>query len=132
MPNKKLMIIDGNSLLHRAFHALPPLMTQEGIYTNGVYGFLTMLYKVIDEYNPDYISVVFDRTGPTFRHVEFEDYKAGRIKTPSELGMQFPILKEALDKLNINRLEMEGFEADDLAGTLAKYGERNGLEVIAV
>ncbi|MGF7056527.1 DNA polymerase I [Brassicibacter mesophilus] len=132
MPNKKLMVIDGNSLLHRAFHALPPLMNKEGIYTNGVYGFLTMLYKVLDEYQPDYISVVFDKKGPTFRHLEFEEYKAGRVKMPNELGMQFPILKEALDKLNINRAEMDGFEADDLAGTIAKFGEQNGLEVIAV
>ncbi|AFS78004.1 DNA polymerase I [Gottschalkia acidurici 9a] len=132
MSSKKLMIIDGNSLLHRAFYALPPLSTAEGIYTNGVYGFLTMFYKVIDEYKPDYISVVFDKKGPTFRHKEFADYKAGRAKTPDELLTQFPILKEVLDKLNISRLELDGFEADDLAGTLVKMGEEQGLNVIAV
>lgn len=129
---ERLMIIDGNSLLHRAFHALPPLMNKEGIYTNGVYGFLTMFYKVTDKYKPDYISVVFDKKGPTFRHVEFVDYKAGRVKTPNELGMQFPILKDIIDNMRIHRVEAEGYEADDLAGTLAKIGEENGLEVIIV
>lgn len=129
---KRFMIIDGNSLLHRAFHALPPLMTKDGIYTNGVYGFLTMFYKVTEEYKPDYISVVFDRKAPTFRHIEFEEYKAGRAKTPDELGMQFPILKEIIDNMNIHRVELDGFEADDLAGTLSKIGEKNGLEVVLV
>lgn len=128
----RFIIIDGNSLLHRAFHALPPLMTKDGIYTNGVYGFLTMFYKVTEEYKPDYISVVFDRKAPTFRHIEFEDYKAGRAKTPNELVMQFPILKDIMDIMNVHRVEIDGFEADDLAGTLAKIGEENGLEVILV
>ena len=132
MSSKKLMIIDGNSLLHRAFYALPPLTNAEGIYTNGVYGFLTMFYKVTAEYKPDYLTVVFDKKGPTFRHKEYDEYKAGRIKTPSELSVQFPILKDVLDKLNIKRYELDGFEADDLAGTLVKLGEENGLEVIAL
>lgn len=126
------MIIDGNSLLHRAFYALPPLTNAEGIYTNGVYGFLTMFYKVTNEYKPDYLTVVFDKKGPTFRHKEYDEYKVGRIKTPSELSVQFPILKDVLDKLNIARYELDGFEADDLAGTLVKLGEENGLEVIAL
>lgn len=129
---ERLMIIDGNSLLHRAFHALPPLMNKEGVYTNGVYGFLTMFYKVTEEYKPDYISIVFDKKSPTFRHIEFGDYKAGRAKTPDELGMQFPILKEIIDNMKIHRVEAEGFEADDLAGTLSKFGEENGLEVVLV
>ncbi|WP_352418831.1 DNA polymerase I [Proteiniborus sp.] len=132
MVKGRLMIIDGNSLLHRAFHALPPLMNKDGVYTNGVYGFLTMFYKVTEEYKPDYISVVFDKKAPTFRHIEFEDYKAGRAKTPNELGMQFPILKEIIDNMKIHRVEAEGFEADDLAGTLSKFGEENGLEVVLV
>ncbi len=126
------MIIDGNSLLHRAFHALPPLMNRDGVYTNGVYGFLTMFYKVTDEHKPDYISVVFDKKAPTFRHIEFQEYKAGRAKTPSELGMQFPILKEIIDNMNIHRIEADGYEADDLAGTLSKIGEESGLETIIV
>lgn len=126
------LIIDGNSLLHRAFHALPLLMNKDGVYTNGVYGFLTMFYKVTEEYKPDYISVVFDKKSPTFRHIEFEEYKAGRAKTPSELGMQFPILKEIIDYLNVHRIEVDGYEADDLAGTLSRIGEENGLQVIIV
>lgn len=132
MTKGRFMIIDGNSLLHRAFHALPPLMTKDGVYTNGVYGFLTMFYKVTDEYKPDYISVVFDKKTLTFRHKEYEDYKAGRAKTPNELSMQFPILKEIIDNMNIHRVEAEGFEADDLAGTLARIGEENELEVVLV
>ncbi|MTI66722.1 MAG: DNA polymerase I [Firmicutes bacterium] len=132
MSKDKLMLIDGNSLLHRAFYALPPLKTKDGIHTNGVYGFLTMLYRILDEHNPDYVSVAFDLKSPTFRHKEYEDYKAGRKKTPDELKMQFPILKDVLDKLNINRLEYEGFEADDIVGTVAKIGEKNDFEVILV
>lgn len=132
MSCKKLMIIDGNSLLFRAFYALPPLTTRDGIYTNGVYGFLTMFYKVTEEYKPDYITVVFDKKGPTFRHKEYVDYKAGRIKTPDELSLQFPLLKDILDTLNIQRYELDGFEADDLAGTIAKVAEEKGLDVIAL
>lgn len=132
MSSKKLMIIDGNSLLFRAFYALPPLTTAEGICTNGVYGFLTMFYKVVDEYKPDYLTVVFDKKGPTFRHKEYQEYKAGRSKTPDELSVQFPLLKEVLDTLNITRYELDGFEADDLAGTLVKLGEEKGLDVIAI
>ncbi|WP_202710711.1 DNA polymerase I [Sporosalibacterium faouarense] len=132
MDDKKLILIDGNSLLHRAFYALPPLTTKDNLHTNGVYGFLTMLYKILDDYDPDYIGVAFDRKGPTFRHKEYEEYKAGRKKTPDELGMQFSVLKEVLDKLNIYRIELDGFEADDLVGTLAKHGEENDFEVILV
>ncbi len=132
LDDKKLILIDGNSLLHRAFYALPPLTTKDNLHTNGVYGFLTMLYKILDDYDPDYIGVAFDRKGPTFRHKEYEEYKAGRKKTPDELGMQFSVLKEVLDKLNIYRIELDGFEADDLVGTLAKHGEENDFEVILV
>lgn len=132
MPDKRLMVIDGNSLLNRAFYALPPLKNAEGLYTNGVYGFLTMYYKVVEDYKPDYLCVVFDKKTPTFRHKEYKNYKAGRPKTPDELNMQFPILKDILDKLNVYRMELEGFEADDLAGTLAKLGEKKNLNVILV
>lgn len=126
------MILDGNSLLYRAFFALPPLKTRDGIPTNGVYGFLSMLYKLIDEYDPEYIGVAFDPKTPTFRHKEYDEYKAGRAKTPDELIKQFPILKEVLDKLGVARVEVDGFEADDAAGTLAKLGSEEGLEVILV
>ena len=129
---KRLLVIDGNSLIHRAFYALPLLSTKDGIYTNGVYGFLTMLYRIQEEYNYDYISVAFDKKGPTFRHEAFDLYKANRDSTPNELSLQFPILKEILTAMNINQIEMDRYEADDIAGTLAKLGEEEGLDVILV
>ncbi len=132
MDKKKLMIIDGSSLIYRAFYALPLLSTKNGIYTNGIYGFLTMLYKVQEEKKPDYICVAFDKKGPTFRHEEYDKYKAHRDVTPSELVQQFPIIREVLDAMKIKYLEISGFEADDIAGTLAKIGEENLLDVILV
>lgn len=132
MDKKKLMVIDGSSLLHRAFYALPLLSTKEGIYTNGVYGFLTMLYRIQDEYKPDYICVAFDKKGPTFRHKEFKDYKGTRQSSPTELAQQFPIIREVLKAMNITTLEMSEYEADDIAGTLAQKGEEAGLDVILV
>lgn len=126
------MVIDGNSLIHRAFYALPLLSTKDGIYTNGVYGFLTMLYRIREEYTIDYICVAFDKKGPTFRHEAFDLYKANRQSTPNELSQQFPILKEILSAMNIAQLELDGYEADDIAGTLSKMGEDNGLETILV
>lgn len=126
------MIIDGNSLIHRAFYALPLLSTKDGIYTNGVYGFLTMFYKLKEEYPMDYICVVFDKKGPTFRHEAFDMYKGNRQATPNELAQQFPIIREILTAMNITQLEMDGYEADDIAGTLSKYGEDNKLKVILV
>ncbi|MDR7857046.1 DNA polymerase I [Tissierella sp.] len=132
MDKKKLMIIDGSSLIYRAFYALPLLSNKDGIYTNGVYGFLTMLYKVKEEQKPDYICVAFDKKGPTFRHEEYDKYKGNRQATPSELVQQFPIIREILDAMNIKYLELSGFEADDIAGTLAKMGEENLIDVILV
>ncbi len=128
----KLMVIDGNSLIHRAFYALPLLTTKDGIYTNGVYGFLTMLYRIRDEYDIDYLCVAFDKKGPTFRHKAFDLYKAHRQSTPNELSQQFPILKEILSAMNIAQLELEGYEADDIAGTLSRFGEENQMDVILV
>ncbi|NLY67582.1 MAG: DNA polymerase I [Tissierellia bacterium] len=130
--NKTLMVIDGSSLIHRAFYALPLLSTKSGLYTNGVYGFLTMLYKIQEDYDIDYICVVFDKKGPTFRHEIFESYKGHRESTPDELALQFPIAKKILSIMNIVQLELEGYEADDIAGTLSKLGEDNGLNVILV
>ena len=128
----RLMIIDGSSLIYRAFYALPLLSTKDGIYTNGVYGFLTMLYKIKEEYDPKYLCVALDKKGPTFRHLEFDQYKANRDKAPNELSLQFPILKEILDVMNVNQIEIDGYEADDIAGTVAKFGEEKDLDVILV
>lgn len=132
MKSKKIMIIDGSSLLHRAFYALPLLTTKSGLYTNGVYGFLTMFYKITEQYEPDYIGVAFDKKGPTFRHKKYVEYKGTRQSTPSELSQQFPMIKEILSYMNIPTLEMQEYEADDIAGTLAKIGENEALEVILV
>lgn len=117
------MVIDGSSLLHRAFYALPLLSNKEGVYTNGLYGFLTMLYKVQEDIKPEYLCIVFDKKGPTFRHKEYDKYKAHRASTPSELAQQFPIMREILDAMNIKYLELSGYEADDIAGAIAKKGE---------
>lgn len=128
----KLMVIDGNSLIYRAFYALPLLSTKDGVYTNGVYGFLTMFYRIREEYDVDYLCVAFDKKGPTFRHKAFDQYKATRKSTPNELVQQFPMLKEILTAMNIPQLELDGYEADDIAGTLASLGEENDMEVILV
>ena len=132
MIKDRIVIIDGNSLINRAFYALPPLTTREGQHTNAMYGFLTMLLKVLEDFNPEYIGVAFDLKAPTFRHIEYGDYKAGRKKMPGELAQQIEPLKELLDALNIFRVEIEGYEADDLIGTLSKYCEAKGMESLIV
>ncbi|MCG0276501.1 MAG: DNA polymerase I [Thermosediminibacteraceae bacterium] len=129
---KKIMLIDGNSLLHRAFYALPPLMTSKGVHTNAVYGFVNMLMKILKEEKPDYIAVAFDKKAPTFRHQEYTGYKANRIKTPEELAGQFDILKQILKAMNIRYVEQEGFEADDILGALSKKAEEAGLFTLIV
>ncbi|WP_291574826.1 DNA polymerase I [Clostridium sp. UBA4548] len=128
MEKKRLLILDGNSLLYRAFYAIPELTTSDGIHTNAVYGFTSMLLRMIDELTPDYIVTAFDRAAPTFRHVEYGEYKLGRKKTPDELSMQFPIVRDLLSKLAINIFELDGYEADDLIGTLSVFAENNGIE----
>jgi len=131
-PMKKLMILDGNSLLFRAFYALPPLKTKKGQFTNAVYGFLSMLYKIIDTYSPDYLCVAFDPEKPTFRHEKYKDYKANRQKAPNELVQQFQLIRDVLDVHNIKRVEIEGFEADDISGTFAYAAKDQGAEVYLV
>jgi DNA polymerase-1 len=118
--------------MNRAFYALPPLTNNEGLHTNAVFGFTTMLLKMKEEIKPDYIVAAFDRKAPTFRHYEYKDYKAGRKKMPEELAEQFPVIKDLLNKLSINIFEIDGFEADDLIGTLAVYAEKNNIEVYIV
>lgn len=130
---EKIVIIDGNSLINRAYYAMQrPMITREGIYTQGIYGFLNMLGKIRDDYTPEYLTVAFDLKAPTFRHLEYKDYKAGRKPMPPELAMQMPILKEVLSAMNIPILELEGFEADDIIGTVARLGEEEGLEPLIV
>src|SRR5690554_1377120 len=129
MSGKKWFIIDGNSLINRTFYALPPLTNSKGLHTNAIYGFASILMKVIDEERPDYIGVAFDKKAPTFRHKDYKDYKAGRLKMPEELAQQIPLLIDMLTALGIEKISLEGYEADDLIGTLSKYGEQKGIKV---
>ncbi|MDS0526178.1 DNA polymerase I [Clostridium sp. SHJSY1] len=129
---ERLLILDSNSLMNRAFYALPPLTNSEGIHTNAIYGFTNMLLKMKEDFKPDYIVAAFDRKAPTFRHVEYDDYKAGRKKMPEELAEQFPLIKEILKLLSINIFEIDGFEADDIIGTVARVAEKNNIEVYVV
>ncbi len=125
----RLIIIDGNSLINRAFYAIQkPMITADGFYTQGIYGFLSMLYKIKADYKPSHMLVAFDRKAPTFRHKEYTEYKAGRRRMPEELAMEMPVLKEILDAMGIFRYEEDGWEADDILGTTAKMAESEGLE----
>ena len=129
---KKLVVIDGNSILNRAFYAImgsKALMTPDGTYTNAVYGFLAILFKMMEDEKPDYLVVAFDVHAPTKRHEMYADYKGTRKGMPDELKMQMPIIKEVLNAMNIKILEMAGYEADDILGTLSRYGEENGVDV---
>lgn len=121
---KKLVLIDANALVHRAFHALPPLTAPNGMVVNAVYGFISVLLKTIKDMKPDYMAAAFDLAGPTFRHEEFEDYKAHRQKAPDELYVQIPIIKEALRAFGVAIFEKAGFEADDLIGSVAEEAKK--------
>lgn len=129
---ERLLILDGNSLMNRAFYAIPALNNSEGLNTNAIYGFINMLFKMKEELKPDYIVTTFDKKAPTFRHKDYKDYKAGRKKMPPELSEQFPVVKELLEKLAINIFEIEGFEADDLIGTLSVFARERSIEVYIV
>ena len=119
------LIVDGNSLMHRAFHALP-LMDADGVYTNAIYGFLSMLLKAVKEEEAAYLAICFDEHGPTFRHQIYAEYKAGRAATPPELRQQFDTVRQLLDDMGIRRYGLQGWEADDLLGTLSLKGAEAG------
>ncbi len=128
---KKLILIDGNALVHRAFHALPPLTSPSGKMTNAVFGFSSILLKAIKDIKPEYIVATFDLAGPTFRHEQFEGYKAKRVKAPQELYDQIPMVKRVVDALGIPIFEMEGYEADDLIGSIATLAKKEpGVQVV--
>ena len=126
---KKLILIDGNAIIHRAYHALPPLSTKQGELVNAVYGFTSTLLSVISEFKPDYIAASFDLAGPTFRHEKFDDYKANRVKADQELYDQIPRVKEVVETFNIPIYEQAGYEADDIIGTIAKQVEKEKLPI---
>ncbi|KKW16275.1 MAG: DNA polymerase I [Candidatus Kerfeldbacteria bacterium RIFCSPLOWO2_01_FULL_48_11] len=128
---KIFLIIDANAILHRSFHALPPLTSKDGIVVNAVYGFATTLLKAMKEFRPGYIAVAFDKKGPTFRHKEYAEYKATRVKAPQEFYDQIPIAHDLLDSFNIPIFELDGYEADDVIGTLAKKTEDKANVIIA-
>ncbi len=128
----RLLLIDGNSILNRAFYGImgnKMLMTEDGTYTNAVYGFLSIMFKVQEELTPDYLVVAFDKKGPTKRHEIYKEYKANRKGMPEELAVQMPIIKEVLEAMNIKIIEKQGYEGDDIIGTLSRFGESNGLDV---
>lgn len=129
----KFVVIDGNSIMNRAFYGLSGknmLMNKKGIPTNALFGFLTILFKILSEDNPDYMAVAFDLKAPTFRHKMYDGYKAQRKGMPEELAQQMPIIKDILDAMNIKRVELVGFEADDILGTLSKQAKHDDIEVI--
>ena len=127
----RLLLVDGNSIMNRAFYGIMgnKMLSAGGIHTNAVYGFLAILFKIEEDLKPDYIAVAFDLKAPTARHLMYEGYKANRHGMPDELKEQMPVIKEVLKDMNITIIEKEGYEADDILGTLSKRGEKEGIEV---
>lgn len=130
--SEKLVLIDGHSILNRAFYGVPDLSNAQGLHTNAVYGFLNILFKLLDEEKPDYLTVAFDVKAPTFRHEIFKEYKGTRKPMPQELREQVPVLKDVLHAMGIKTMEQAGLEADDILGTLAKRAEKKGMDVSLV
>ncbi|MCH7559937.1 MAG: hypothetical protein IIC67_00970 [Thaumarchaeota archaeon] len=126
---KVLIILDSNAIVHRSYHALPDFRSPKGELVNAVYGFISILLKVLREFNPDYIAATFDVAGPTFRDLEYEEYKAKRVKAPDELYAQIPMIKDVLRAFNISIYEKESFEADDIIGTIAKAVQQGESKV---
>ena len=129
---KKILLIDGHSILNRAFYGVPDLTNSEGIHTNALFGFLNIMFRFLDEEKPDYLTVAFDVSAPTFRHKVYEEYKGTRKPMAPELKQQVPLIKEILNAMNINTIEMEGYEADDILGTLAKRCASDDMNVVII
>lgn len=130
--SEKLVLIDGHSILNRAFFGLPDLTNSQGLHTNAVYGFLNILFKILEEEKPNYLAVAFDVKAPTFRHERFEGYKGTRKPMADELRQQVPVMKDMLTRMGVPIVELPGFEADDLLGTISVMGEAQGMEVSIV
>lgn len=128
----KIMLIDGHSILNRAFYGVPDLTNSEGIHTNALFGFINIMFRFLDEEKPDYITVAFDLSAPTFRHKEYAAYKGTRKPMAPELKQQVPLIKDILHAMNINTVELEGYEADDLLGTIAKRCAADGMDVVII
>ena len=129
---EKLVLIDGHSILNRAFYGVPDLTNSAGLHTNAVYGFLNIMFKILEEEKPDYLTVAFDVHAPTFRHEIYKEYKGTRKPMPQELREQVPVMKEVLNAMGIKIMEQAGLEADDILGTLAKRAEKMGMDVSLV
>ena len=129
---KKLVLIDGNSIINRAFYGVPDLTNKDGLHTNAIYGFLNIMFKLMDEEEPTHMMVAFDEKAPTFRHEMYGKYKGTRKPMPEELREQVPVLKDILQAMNLCIFSREGIEADDILGTMAKKGEKDGYTVTVV
>ena len=130
--SRKLVLIDGHSILNRAFFGIPDLSNSEGLHTNAVYGFLNILFRILEEEQPDYLTVAFDVNAPTFRHQMYAEYKGTRKPMAPELREQVPVMKQMLAAMGVAVVEKAGYEADDLLGTIAKRCEAQGLAVSVV
>lgn len=130
--SKKMVLIDGHSILNRAFYGVPDLSNAQGLHTNAVYGFLNIMFKILEEEKPEFLAVAFDVHAPTFRHELYKEYKGTRKPMPEELREQVPVIKEVLKAMGVCTVEKAGLEADDILGTLAKKGEKDGMEVALV
>lgn len=129
---KKILLIDGHSILNRAFYGLPDLTNYEGLHTNAVLGFLNIIFKIMDEEKPDHMCVAFDVHEPTFRHLKYSAYKGTRKPMPEELREQVPLMKEVLTAMHVTIVEKGGYEADDIIGTISRMAERNGYATVIV
>lgn len=130
IPMDTLLLVDGNAIMHRAYHALPPFKTKSGLPTNAAYGFFTMLYRTIQDFNPQYVTICFDTPKPTFRKKLFKKYQVHRPKMENDLGVQFPLVKDLLEKAGVYHEEKPGFEADDVIGSIAHHAKKNHLKVL--
>ena len=128
----KLMLIDGNSIVNRAFYGVPDLTNRDGLHTNAIYGFLNILLKLLDEEAPKYLLVAFDEKAPTFRHEMYTEYKGNRKGMPDELAEQMPVLKDVLKSMQVTIYSQPGIEADDILGTMSAEGKKAGMEVTIV
>ena len=129
---EKIVLIDGHSILNRAFYGVPDLTNAEGLHTNAIYGFLNILFKILDQENPEYLTVAFDVHAPTFRHEMYAEYKGTRKPMAEELRQQVPVIKEVLQAMGVKIIEQAGLEADDLLGTLSGRCEKLGMEVSVI
>lgn len=130
MPEKICLVIDGNNLMHREFHGVPPLKTKTGIYTHAVLGFTNKILKYLDELEPEYVVIAYDRPEPTFRHLEYDGYKASRTSMADELRMQFPYSQKIAEAMGVNIITKAGYEADDVIGTVANIASQNGIKTV--